>query len=362
MHILHLSSAKSWRGGEQQIAYLVEELQKKQVQQTVACVDNTPLHSWCQEKGISHFTYQKRASIDPFLARNIQQFTHQNEVTHLHAHDSHAHTFAFLAAYLWRMKTPILISRRVDFPVKQNFFSHLKYNHSSIRKIVCVSAYIQKVMENAIKDHLKLVVIHSGVDLGKFENKLIHSLREEYSISSNTKIIANVAALADHKDYPTFVRTAELLLKNRNDLHFFIIGGDAGSELEIRSLIDEKKLNQHITLTGYREDVAAILPEIDVFLFTSKEEGLGTSVLDAFACEVPVVATAAGGVPEMILHEKTGYLASIGTVEDLAFGVNKMLDQEEYRQQIVQQAKKQLMKFTSHKMASATLSLYRTVS
>ena len=59
------------------------------------------------------------------------------------------------------------------------------------------------------------------------------------------------------------------------------------------------------------EDIYEILPELDIFLMTSKTEGLGSSILDAYACKVPVVATIAGGIPEIVLHEKTGLLTEI---------------------------------------------------
>ena len=83
---------------------------------------------------------------------------------------------------------------------------------------------------------------------------------------------------------------------------------------------------KNILLTGFRTDIFEVFPELDILLFTSKEEGLGTTVLDAFACEVPVVATAGGGIPEMVIHQKTGWLAAIGYAEQLAEGVEQILD------------------------------------
>ena len=76
-------------------------------------------------------------------------------------------------------------------------------------------------------------------------------------------------------------------------------------------------------MTGFRKDIPKILPELDIFLFSSKTEGLGTSLLDAFACQVPVVATNAGGVPELIIHEKTGLLSPTKDPQSLAKNVSQ---------------------------------------
>ncbi|MEM1327014.1 MAG: glycosyltransferase family 4 protein [Bacteroidota bacterium] len=362
LHILHLSSAKSWRGGEQQIAYLATEMKRQSIPQIIACVADAPLNEWCIKQQIPCFPYQKRASLDPILSFRIRQLCRQQDITHIHAHDSHAHTFAFVAASIFGNQTPILLSRRVDFPIKHSFFSHLKYNHSSIRKIICVSHSIKRVISPVIKDSDKLTVIHSGIDVSRFQVEADDSLRATYQLNPNAKIIINVAALSVHKDHATFIRTAERLLQQRNELVFFIVGGDAGSEQDIEALIEEKGLNDHIFLTGYRTDIPNLLRQADVFLFTSKEEGLGTSVLDAFAAQLPVVTTAAGGISEMVVHHETGYLAAIGDDKELATGVTRLLEDNEQRLSYIRAASQLLTtEFTHQKMASTTIALYRTV-
>ncbi|MEM9887676.1 MAG: glycosyltransferase family 4 protein [Bacteroidota bacterium] len=359
MYILHLSSAKTWRGGEQQIAYLIEELQLLEIQQSVFCVENGAFAAWCQQESVECKTYRKRASFDPKIAKQISKLVREQQITHLHAHDSHAHTYAFLASVLFRLKVPIIVSRRVDFPVSNSLLSRWKYNHSSIKKIICISHHIQRILQPAINDHRKLTVVHSGIRAERFPDAHQNILRKSYQIPQEKKIIANIAALADHKDYPTFVRTAAILLDQRKDIHFFIIGGDAGVESNIHRMIAEKQLEDYITLTGYQKEVASIFPELDLLLFTSKEEGLGTTVLDAFACGVAVVATAAGGIPEMITHRATGSLAPIGRADQLAEEVIFLLEQEEERKRIIKNAKNKLSEFSSKKMADAVLEVYR---
>ncbi len=362
LSILHISSARTWRGGEQQIAYLVEELLKKGIEQHVLCVNDGALEAWCRAMNIPHNTYTKRSSIDIGVARKIKQLCLQNKHTIIHVHDSHAHTFACLSASIFRNSVPIVLHRRVDFPVQSNPLSHWKYNHSSIQRIICVSNAIKDILTPNIRAKHKLRVVHSGLDISRFEQVEKSRLREEFDIPKERILIGKVAAIAAHKDYFTFVDTVERLVKMDLNATYFIIGGDGGEQAAIENYIAAKQLQNHIILTGFRSDIPAILAELDVFLFTSKEEGLGTSVLDAFASRVPVVATRAGGIPEMVVHEQTGLLANIGDAETLATQVLRILKDTNLQQKLVENAYLKLEAFTKEKMATNILAIYQEIN
>ncbi len=359
--VLHVSSARTWRGGEQQIAYLVEELQAKGIQQYVFCVENTPMAAWCKTHEIQHFTYKKRSSISPKISEKIAAISYIKNISIVHAHDSHAHTYAFLSIILNWNPTPIIVSRRVDFPIRKGFLSRWKYNHSSIRKIICISEKIKEIIAKDIKDKNRLRVVHSGIDIDRFKQPKSSLLRLQYEIPSDHFIIANVAAIAAHKDYFTFVDTAKRLLDVGVKAMFLIIGEDGGEEAKVRAYIEQLGIEKSIVLTGFRSDIPKILPEIDVFLFTSKEEGLGTSVLDAFASNIPVVATKAGGVSEMIVDKKTGLLADVGNAEELAKQVQRILYDPVLKKELVNNAQSKLQHFTKRKMAEGVLRIYQEV-
>jgi len=358
MRILHFSSAKTWRGGEQQIAYLYEELAKKAVAQWIFCVQNSALANYCVKKNIPHFTYQKRFAINPLVAFQLKKLSQKLNVDLVHLHDAHSHTFGFISTFFGN-QMPFVLSRRVDFPVKDSWLSHRKYNHPSIKKILSVSHNVQQILAPAIIDKQKLQVVHSGINTDRFQYENQGILRKEYGIPKAKRIIGNVAAIAPHKDYFTFVDTAEFLLKSNQLLIFLIIGGDGGEEALIKSYIDEKKLSDYFIFTGFRKDIPKILPEIEVFLFTSKEEGLGTSVIDALACGVPVVATEAGGIPEIIRDGSNGFLAPVNNALKLAEQVNFLLSNSEIKDKVIKKGKETAQQFSKETMAEKTYLIYR---
>lgn len=360
MTILHLSGAKGWRGGEQQLLYLAGELAGMGVKQYFACPDGSEVCKRLMAAGFTDVvTYNGNPAFNPGFSFSLLKLCRQRAVDIIHTHDAHAHTTAFLSAALWGNRTPVVISRRVDFRIGRGFFSMRKYNHNSVRAIICVSEAIRQVMLNDISDKTKLYVVHSGIDEKRFPH---HSptgkLRALLKLSPEVKIIGNTSALAPHKDYFTFADTAALILESRNDLHFVVIG-TGPLENEIKQYVLQKGLDAYFTFTGFRNDVPELLPDFDIFLITSKTEGLGTSVLDAFACGVPVVATDAGGIGEMVTDSETGLLAPVGAADLLARKVLTLLADAELKRKITTTATARLNNFTTKNTALKTWEVYR---
>ena len=204
-------------------------------------------------------------------------------------------------------------------------------------------------------------VIHSGIDIERFKSKQQHILRKRYKLPKSVKIIANIAAIAPHKDYFTFIDTAELLLQSENNIKFFIIGADGGEEKAIKNYIHQKNLKEYFIFTGFLKNIPEVLPDIDLLLVTSKEEGLGTSILDALACGIPVVATAAGGISEIIKHEKNGLLSPIKGTKELAGNVKKLLNDKVLIKQFREAGKITAHAFSKTRMASKTYEIYQEI-
>lgn len=327
----------------------------------VFCVEGSAMAKFCVAERFDFFVFKKRSSIYPGIARQLARLVKKQEIDILHLHDAHAHTFACMAASVFGMSKPLVLSRRVDFPIKKNVFSRWKYNHPAIKAIICVSHFIKGVLEKDIRQSGKIKVVHSGIDTSRFSFSKNTKLRNEFEIPDTGPLIANVAAIASHKDYYTFVDTALLIVSSKPDARFLIIGADGGEQKAIEAYIQKAGLQKHIHLTGFRTDIPEILQGIDLFLFTSKEEGLGTSLLDALASKVPIVATNAGGIPEIVLHEKTGLTANIGDAKSLANAVLRLLDDKAFAKKLSQIGLEHLKSFSKANTAEKTLAIYNQI-
>lgn len=360
MNVLHLSSEKTWRGGEQQIAYLIEESVKNGVNCHVACRKNTPFEAYCQKQNLPYIALPFANEFDFYTALQIKKYCQQHKIDLIHAHSAHSHAISVWADLL-RNKARIILSRRVDFPVKNNPLSRFKYNYKGIKRIICVSEKIREVMMPSLDNPEVCVTVHSGIDLNRFANsRNTGKLHREFQLRPEEPIIGNISAIAEQKDYFTFVKTAKLLLSEGLKATFFIIG-DGPMRAEIEAFVKQQELTDHIIFTGFRNDISEILPELDVFLITSQTEGLGTTILDAFACRVPVVATKGGGIPEIVHHEKTGLLAEIYDTNTLVQHVSRLFSEPGLRHFLTENAYHFLQNFRKENTARKTLEIYRQV-
>ncbi len=361
MRVLHISSERSWRGGEQQMAYLISELDKYSVQNHVLCRENSEFHNYCKSNSI--VSYAKSFSGLGVITTAFALVKICKQYDLIHAHTAKAHFVAFLAA-IFGLKRPIIAARRVDFVPSASWLTKWRYSHQRIVRVLCVSRKIKSIMDDylpQIKD--KTVMIHSGIDLSKFKNeKGERSIREIYNIPSQHTLVCNTSALADHKDYFTFLDTAHKLVKNKAGMALrFIIFGDGPLKTEIKNYVEKLGLSNHVIMAGFVNNLNHLLPQADIFMITSKTEGLGTSVLDALASDLPVVATRAGGIPEMIIHEETGLLADVGDSEQLAKNVLRVISDKQLRHELVKNGASKALEFSKEKTAMNTLSIYREV-
>ncbi len=356
LRILHIVTALSWRGGEQQVTYLLGEL-KAEVDAFVLCSVGSVMEQYCIQNRINYTSVKKGSGIDLFYAKRIKEVCVEYQIDLIHLHDAHAHTYAILAADFWKNKVPLILSRRVDFPIKKKWTSKHKYNHSQIKKILCVSDKIREITSQGIKDKSKLKTVYSGIDLNKFA-KPNNTLREEYGISEDVFLVGNTSALADHKDYFTFLDVVKMVTDQEKSIRFIIMGDGPMME-EIKTYAKQLNLEKQVIFTGFRNDIPTVITGLDLFFISSKTEGLGTSILDAFAAGVPVLATAAGGIPELVKDEETGLLRQVGDAAGLSQAIFRLQTDKKLREQLVKNASLFVQRFDKSNTAKQTFKCYK---
>ncbi len=356
MRVLNISSEDSWRGGEQQIAYLISGA--NDVDHYVYCRENSPFEEHCRESGISF----RSGSFHPLMLLNsasrVRKYCEDKSIDLVHCHTGKAHLLAYFAL-LTGLKTPVVASRRIATPPSDFVFTRMRYDHPGVRRIICVSEDIQKTMEEYLRSPEKALTIHSGIDAEKFQ-KPSFDLHTRLGIAKSRQIAGTIAALTEEKDLDTFLEAARIVLNEGFDVHFIIVGeGDLREQL-IRKTT-ELSLETHVTFTGYVDNPLDYLQQFDLFLLTSRNEGLGTSILDAFACNVPVIASRTGGIPELVQHGETGLLAGPGAPGEFAAGIIRLLENPPESKSITRNARESLAKFTYEEMVRKTEQCYRRV-
>lgn len=346
MRVLHVNSENTWRGGEQQMAYLIEELNQRGVYNKVLCRENSAFEKYAKKNKIDYKTTRfKGLKISD--AYQLRLFA--KDVDLIHVHTANAHTVAYLSAKLFGNKKPICVSKRTDFPVK----SPSKYNHAQIKKVLCVSKAISRITKAGINDQNKVEVVYSGINPARFSGEQL-SLKQKLNIPEQKILIGNTSALAPQKDYFTFLQVAKQLSE-----YEFVIMGEGPLQREIQEFAQQLAL-KNIHFTGFLDNVHEYLASLDLFLITSQTEGLGTSILDAMTCKVPVVATDAGGISEIVIDGETGSLHAVKDVSGLTEAVKRLTQSSELRAKLTARAYDNVQQnFTKNQTAERTYALYR---
>jgi glycosyltransferase involved in cell wall biosynthesis len=341
------------------MAYLIVELQKLGIQSSAAVKRGSAFEKWCVENKIPYVALEFRNDFDFLSALKLKRYCDNKHFDLAHLHSSRSHGIAFLASLIGN-KTPLVLSRKVDFKLKQNFFSRWKYNHSRIKKIICVSDKIREIVGNAISHPEKCVTVYDGIDLERFAGKGVRGIiRKELGIADGEIIIGNIAAIAPHKDYFTFLDTVKILSTKIKAKYF--IAGEGPLRNEVEKKIAALHLENYVFMLGFRKDLENVFAELSLLLYTSNEEGLGSTLLDAMAYGLPIVTTEAGGIPEIVKNGFNGLTAPVGDPLKLSEQVMLMLNDQSLKETLIKNGKNFVREFSKEKMAERTLSVYTEV-
>lgn len=354
LNILHVGTALTWRGGEAQILYLARGLAGMGHSVTVATPRKSVLYDKSVEAGIGVYAFAPRSELDIVAALRLARYIRKNNIHVLHMHDAHAHTIGVMAMKFCRPLITVL-ARRVDFRVAGNFLSRVKYR-APIDRIIAISEGVRSVLVDCGIPREKIELVYSGIQFPK--EKYSPEVRREFGIAPSEKIVGIVAALAPHKDHENFLAAAAVVRRAHPAVRFMVVG-DGELEEPLRARARELGIDDCVIFTGFRTDVHRIMAAFDVFVLSSYLEGLCTSILDAMALALPIVATDAGGIPELVINEKTGLLVPPRDSNALAGAITALLANTTRARALAKAAYAKVQHFSNVAMYTGTEKVYQ---
>jgi len=214
-----------------------------------------------------------------------------------------------------------IISNRRDAGFWRNGFHILAYRWVNrwVSKIVVVSKAIKDIVirDEKVRD-IKIEVIHSGIDLKRFNGTTLSQNKlKELNLFQNGKVIMCIGNLRPVKGHKFLIEASKVVVDEFPDTRFLLVGqGQLKDDLEL--MVDQFDLKNNFYLLGRRTDVPELLAETDVCVLPSLSEGLSNTLLEYMAAGKPIVATNAGGNPEVILDQVNGLIVNTGDSRDIA--------------------------------------------
>jgi glycosyltransferase involved in cell wall biosynthesis len=360
MFSLHIDTARTWRGGQQQALLTVLGLRAAGHRAVLVAHPAGELRRRAAE-GLDLFPIAPRTEMDLSAAWKLSRIIRQMAPDVIHAHDPHGVAMAALALSMGTqpVKPPLVAARRVDFRLRGNALSRWKYRQ--VDRFICASEAIRRILLADGVPGARTVTVHEGIDLERVAAAPAADLHAEFWLPHHAPLVGNVAALVPHKGQRHLIEAAARVVRRTPDARF-IIAGEGELRAALERQIRDRRLEKHVFLAGFRPDILSLHKAFDVFVMSSVTEGLGTSLLDAMACGKPVVATTAGGIPEVVVDGQTGLLVAPRDDEALASAIERLLTDEALRQAMGTAGRARVHEyFTVDRMVQETLAVYQQV-
>lgn len=347
--IVHVASGREWRGGQRQTWLLTRELQRLGMDQLLVTRRGSELARRAAADGVPVRTVDWSAGLDPRAWWGVRAEARRVTAI-LHAHDGHAVTIARWAS---DPSTPWIATRRNASPLGS------PAGWRSAAKVVAISHGVAAQLRRDGIAADRIAVVPSGIDLAAVRAAPRESLRAWAGIPAGGPVIVTVAAATKEKGLDQIDAATGALLTSRRDFTWVIIGD--GPERAHHRRFAEKWFPDRVVLPGHHPDPVRLLRDADLFVLPSLSEGLGTSVLDAMALDIPVIASDTGGLTELV-GEGAGLLVPPGDADALAKAVNRMLTDAELRRRCVATARARLERYSLGAMAEGMRSVYDSVN
>jgi glycosyltransferase involved in cell wall biosynthesis len=361
--LYHLDGERGFRGGERQLLYLAASLRAHGRRNVVYCRPGNELEAEAAGQG-----FEVRPLSTFGLIRDARR-----EGAVVHAHTGRTANFAVWARLA---SIPFVCHRRVDFPV--GFVaSHWKYGLAL--KTIAVSSAIAQILKGAGLPESSISVIPDGLPVTAEESAWTQTdaarfrpahaerreeyrklLRAEFRLEKDRVLIGNLAALVPHKDHDNLLAAAVIVLLKRPHA-VFLIAGRGPEEARLRGDIERMGLSGKVILMGHRADPLPLLKGLDLYVQSSWGEGMGSVLIEAAACGVPIAATTAGGIPEVVESGVSGQLVRPRDPEALAQAIVELIDDRARAARFAAEGLKRLPRFGLTRMAADMEKIYDSI-
>lgn len=343
LKIAHINLAKGLRGGENQTLAIIEGLKHFEIEQTLICRKNSLLEQQAQKLNIPVIAICK-----PFLL-NVKKLKPFDLV---HVHEGRSIYFALAANFLFQK--PYLVTRRVLNKPREKWLTKLAYKKAA--QITSISQKIDTVMRDfSTNQHHKIIPDMARELVTYTEN--IEKLKAQFS---EKFVIGHVGALDDKiKNQSLILKTAHQLRENQNII--FILFGLGKDEQFLKKMATELNLT-NVVFEGFKENIGDYFALFDIFVYPSKEEGLGSAILEAFHLKKPVIAANIGGIPDILGNNEYGLLINPFDDDELSEAILKLYQDESLRNHYAQAGFNRKDTFSSEKICCDYYQIYKKIS
>ena len=359
--ILHTEWSKGWGGQEIRIVAESVAFIEKGYDMLIACQPDSQILQKAREAGIKTepLVIPKRLSLTTILAciKLIKKY----KIDIVHTHSSKDAWNCGIAGKI--AGVPVIRSRHLSAPISHGLLSYFLYMKLANRVITSGKAIREEMIKKNSMLAEKIISIPAGVDENRFSLDVdATSIKEEFGLSNSDFVVGIVAVLRSWKGHDFLIKAAITLIEKNIPLKLLIVGAGP-CEDHIKDLIKNEEITDSVIMTGYRKDIPNLIKAMDCFVLPSTKNEATSQVLpQAMAMKIPVVASDAGGLSEVVINQKTGLLVPPENVDALVTAIESIYKDSDLTEVIVENAYQHCLdNFTFNKMISDTEKVYLSV-
>lgn len=324
MKILHVETGNKLFGGPLQVYYLLRGLHQQGQQNILVCSAGSAIGDAAREVTANIYAVPMAGDLDiPFVWRLRRIIRKESpDLIHLHSRRG-ADLLGGIAGRLENV--PVILSRRVDNP-EPRWWVAVKYRLYD--QVVTISEGIRDVLLKEGVPAEKVTCVPSAVDIRQYRPACDRGWFEQaVGVESGQPVVGVIAQLIPRKGHRYLLEAIPDLVRQIPEVQFLFFG-TGELETELQTEIEQRGLRGTVRLAGFRDDLPRVLPCLDTVVHPALMEGLGVSLLQAAACGVPIVASAVGGIPEIVQDKVNGYLVPPRQPEALGRALLSLLENQ----------------------------------
>lgn len=308
-------------GAEVFVTELVASFAELGAHVEVFCPSGRPFVDYAKARGISPITWKTHGKFDPITIIRLAQLMKRWRIDVIHTHLSTASLLGAFAAKLAR-------KRSVAHVHGLNTATCFRYSNL----IIAVSEKVKShLIGQGIKEN-KIRVVHNGVDLVRFHPMDMRDAKTKLGYDPNEPLLGVFGRLSSEKGQRVAIEAMFLIVKDHPDARLMLVG-DGKDRADLEATADALGISDSVIFTGFAQDVRALMSACDIVIVpSSRGEGFGLVAVEAMALQKPVIASAQGGLPEIIVPGETGLLVPPNDPQALSDAVSELIGNPELGQ------------------------------
>ncbi|WP_394222979.1 glycosyltransferase family 4 protein [Alteromonas gracilis] len=355
--VLHIELGTHLHGTAEQVTYLINALEHyDDLSQHLICAEDSDLRHTSFKHCTTH-TIKYAGGSDFLCVKRLLEVVNSINPAIIHVHSERG--LDVWGAMLAKISgIPTVCTKRADTP--ETHFSFYKYKQFDA--VISISQGVQNVVSLHCEGVKHQCVIYPAVDIKQYSQARNRAwLNKTFSIPDNHFVVANFAQYISQNGQADIILAMHDVLNEHENVTCLLFG-EGSLKDSYQSLIERHNLGDHVKLCGFTDDVAKILPNIDILVHPSYSEGLGDILLQAGASKCAVLSTPVGGIPEIIKHKETGVMMAPGDIDGIGESIISLIETPEKRAQYAEALHRYIAsKFTIQRMAEAHADLYSTL-